>query len=104
MRFEKKIDEIKLLKKRTKAFEKAIILFNSGKIKETIDYLMKIEVITTLENIDKPEELNDYQILEFARFLFEGIGLNKNTVGDFLGENKPLSLRTNYAFFSLFQF
>lgn len=59
-RFEKKIDEIKLLKKRTKAFEKAIILFNSGKFKETIDYLISIEAITALEGHCYSNGLNDY--------------------------------------------
>lgn len=35
-RFERKIDEIKSIKKRTRTIEKAIILFNSGKLKETV--------------------------------------------------------------------
>ena len=29
--------------------------------------------------------------MELARFLYEGDGLNKNCIGEFLGENKPLS-------------
>lgn len=45
MRLDRKIDEIKLLKKRTRTLEKAIILFNSSKFKETIEYLLKIEAI-----------------------------------------------------------
>ena len=42
--------------------------------------------------------------MELARFLYEGDGLNKNCIGEFLGENKPLSQQVNFAFFRLFSF
>ena len=40
----------------------------------------------------------------FSKFLYEGVGLNKNTIGDFLGENKPFSILINKAFFTHFDF
>ena len=55
-KFETKLESIKLLKKRTKDLEKAIIMFNSGKVKDTIDYLIKIEAITLSK---ASEQLND---------------------------------------------
>jgi hypothetical protein len=44
-KIDKKIDEIRLLKKRATIIEKAVILFNSGKFAETIDYLISIEAL-----------------------------------------------------------
>ena len=96
-----------MVKKHTRALEKAIILFNSGKVKETIEYLKKIEVITELDDASFNSHesiLNEYQASEFARFLYEGVGLNKNTIGDFLGDTKPLQMKVNFLFFECFTF
>ena len=66
---------------------------------------MKIEAITNIETkFVILDELNDFQVLEFSHFLYEGVGLNKNSIGDFLGENKAFSKRVNTAFFSHFPF
>jgi Sec7-like guanine-nucleotide exchange factor len=73
-------------------------------VRETVEYLIKIEAINVFDEQKKYDELDDYQVVEFSRFLFEGVGLNKNTIGDFLGENKPFASRVNFAFFSLFSF
>lgn len=66
---------MKQLKKRTKELERAIILFNSGRVLETLEYLFK----TGCGN----EATEDSEIL--AKFLYEGEGLDKNQVGEFLG-------------------
>ena len=44
-KIENKFEEIRLMKKRAQIIEKAIILFNSGKFMESIDYLIKIEAL-----------------------------------------------------------
>ena len=44
-RVENKFEEIRLMKKSAQIVEKAIILFNSGKFVEAIDYLIKIEAL-----------------------------------------------------------
>jgi hypothetical protein len=44
-KIENKFEEIRLMKKRAQIIEKAIILFNSGKFIESIDYLIKIEAL-----------------------------------------------------------
>ncbi len=44
-RIENRFEEIRVMKKRAQIIEKAIILFNSGKFLEAIDYLIKIEAL-----------------------------------------------------------
>lgn len=54
--------------------------------------------------ITDSNNLSEYQIQQFARFLYEETGLNKNNIGEFLGGPKPLNQQVNFAFFSLFPF
>lgn len=58
---------------------------------------MKVEAIS--QDRESSVELHDMQVNELARFLFEGVGLNKNMIGEFLGGDKPLPIRANKAFF-----
>jgi hypothetical protein len=97
-RFDRRLDALKLLKKRAKVLEKAIILFNSTKFQETIDYLKSIEAISKIQHDfdsltpgEAKGELDDYQVMELARFLYDADGLNKNIIGEFIGRDKPLS-------------
>lgn len=59
----RKVEEIKLLKKWTKKFEKAIILFNSGKVQEMIEYMASVEAITGKINYDNNKvKLDEIQV------------------------------------------
>jgi hypothetical protein len=44
-RLENRIEEIRVMKKKAQISEKAVILFNSGKFLEAIEYLIKIEAL-----------------------------------------------------------
>ncbi|TNV86137.1 hypothetical protein FGO68_gene12617 [Halteria grandinella] len=107
LRLDRKIDEIKLLKKRTKTLEKAIILFNNAKYKETIEYLLKIEAIQAIDAVTKivsHDQLTEVQVTQLSRFLYEETGLNKNNIGEYLGSPNALNQRVNFAFFQNFSF
>ena len=100
-----KLDEIRILKKKTKNVEKAIILFNNSRITETIKFLINVGVISSnTKEIKNEHELGDTPAFEFANFLYETIGLDKNKIGEFLGRNKPFNLLVLDHFFGNFNF
>ena len=47
-------------------------------------------------------ELDDQQLRDFACFLYETSGLDKNKVGEFLGKSKPFNQRVLAVFFEQF--
>jgi len=92
-KLDNKLDEIRLLKKKTRNVEKAIILFNNSRILETLKFLIKIEAVTSdAVEIKSEHDLGNEQANEFASFLYETTGLDKNKIGEFLGKNKPFNL------------
>lgn len=68
-RIDSKLDEIKFIRKRTKQIEKAIILFNSSKSNEVVDYLIELSKSPLKSRSGLEDE--DKLAMEFATFLFE---------------------------------